>query len=1398
MEDNELVNAAKWIYSRLERNKDIGSRLAGHTRRKEYIDGIATFLHYVHNVHLDIILIQTNHFHTFKSEKKFLFEERELWILYDLDQERMKFDLKKKELLNELDEMISDTVMEEEINLQLITLQKICSTAVFDEDLGDVRTQLKYFQRNKLDEQTLKKYKLNLIVEAEKYGLLELIKSFGHDPVTSSYPPDNIDVPNEGPEKVIEKYIENVEKGKYSKPKELLSLFTQCYSILWSYNINLRKALRSSYQTRACVSTEPTERGKTGIETISPLYKVKYIWYKPLEEFRKEDFLLMLEGENSGLLRININVPLEHDIEKFKKALDGTNMELPKYEKAEFITSFSDTFTMTLLTYQSPWNSFFKETCQDMLFKHLFPIFKREIKTLLIEQAKYRLEKEITNRFTKRITRPPLSLPTLNDYEMDKESDRYYNVEEVYPNVDRKYDYGCYIMGVSYETKRSNDVLTCVMINPEGNYLDSIKLEDIMRRERKNNKDIDFKLRGRINEDVRRLGIFIERYKPHAFALAASSLSARRVEKKLMDVVDTIEHSALRRNMTIKRLKEVIFVPDHVAKIFQNSKKIKEQYSDLNPDVLLSLGIARHALNPLLSFCSIGNDATDLLSLKLHTLQDNLSRNRLCIILRRCLSEIVCKEGVDINWCITEPFFSPALSFVSGLGPRKAHYILSKLRTSNSKIFKRTDLLSLRDLMDKVIHRNCSSFLIVQQCNIVESARAQKRDYPNEKDLYGDLLSGSQLHMLDLTRIPSRYYDVVSLYCNSKIPENVRETFTSFDINQDVLQYIFDHSQDIFPTDVEHWMKSTIEDENTDENIKLGLTPIYEDSELCFNLCKLISNELKDPFKTTLNMFQRPSTSEVFEWVMGENEDKRLESTLSTMRVDRLIDPSTKEMMTYEHKFKENNIKIPTFRDANGKTLKKLPYRAARGFLENGLYCNLNRDKVFKIELEEMDNVNLICEKFITDRGVIPGRKITCSIIQVNRERFSVDVSILKEDIEKVELTFDRYFFDISSKKVIETSDVVKYTKLNLSHPDFKNVGRGEAINYLKNKRAQDFPLLFRLKRNGGYNNLAMTMKLADGVYYDLTIKDEDSMDQIKAKRRLSVIDGVNNKGNTSLMLFSDLEHLKTMYIMNLKRFLKAFTNNSKFIKATTPETIIQELRRRNKDFPNRIGTCYAFCNNGANFCILNPENSQYSDQLQLIPIRITNQGYSVDNEVLANDKNEIYGSSTRLYNQIKDALKNKNLDLDKLNQQPFGNQDTFSTIQNPNEMNDNFGWNDNATNLYENPYDNVAPIEQDNWGESNDWIGTTATTDGWDQANEWGNVAPENNTEPEFKSAPGIEAVDEWKQDNNNEWNDNTNEWNDNTNEWNDNNEPEIENNNAQNVEEVDAWNDDDDAGWN
>jgi transcription elongation factor SPT6 len=123
-------------------------------------------------------------------------------------------------------------------------------------------------------------------------------------------------------------------------------------------------------------------------------------------------------------------------------------------------------------------------------------------------------------------------------------------------------------------------------------------------------------------------------------------------------------------------------------------------------------------------------------------------------------------SGVDINRCASNVQFSGTLQFVSGLGPRKAQAIISKIMRKGGKLSSRQDLI-LDQMCSGKIFINCASFIRIKERHFddkvkvmytfdpLDDTRIHPEDYDIARKMAADALDVDDT-MLDEDN-PSQY-----------------------------------------------------------------------------------------------------------------------------------------------------------------------------------------------------------------------------------------------------------------------------------------------------------------------------------------------------------------------------------------------------------------------------------------------------------------------------------------------------------------------------------------------------------------------------------------------------------------------------------------------------------------
>lgn len=91
-------------------------------------------------------------------------------------------------------------------------------------------------------------------------------------------------------------------------PSELFSEASSLYALCLSFDPYIVELARNDFYESAVITSNPTERGVREIDSAHSLFGLHRLRNKPIDDVREEDFLLLEQGANDGLITYDINV----------------------------------------------------------------------------------------------------------------------------------------------------------------------------------------------------------------------------------------------------------------------------------------------------------------------------------------------------------------------------------------------------------------------------------------------------------------------------------------------------------------------------------------------------------------------------------------------------------------------------------------------------------------------------------------------------------------------------------------------------------------------------------------------------------------------------------------------------------------------------------------------------------------------------------------------------------------------------------------------------------------------------------------------------------------------------------------------------------------------------------
>jgi len=164
----------------------------------------------------------------------------------------------------------------------------------------------------------------------------------------------------------------------------------------------------------------------------------------------------------------------------------------------------------------------------------------------------------------------------------------------------------------------------------------------------------------------------------------------------------------------------VDIVDDNVAQLFGRSVRGKKEFPDSAVNLKIAVATARWAKDPLAELAytwSTASDAgvfgTEMLFLNIHPLQRLLPKPLLLRQFERVLCHATAEIGVDLNGACSYDHMHGMLSFVPGLGPRKANNLKQDVARIGGVVSSRKTLLGRR-LFGPIVYNNSVAFLRIR------------------------------------------------------------------------------------------------------------------------------------------------------------------------------------------------------------------------------------------------------------------------------------------------------------------------------------------------------------------------------------------------------------------------------------------------------------------------------------------------------------------------------------------------------------------------------------------------------------------------------------------------------------------------------------------------------------
>ncbi|CEM39901.1 unnamed protein product [Vitrella brassicaformis CCMP3155] len=557
---------------------------------------------------------------------------------------------------------------------------------------------------------------------------------------------------------------------------------------MWPSNMTQRRdgrAARYNSQDMAVIrmEMEPWERVHFGIEWDRDFY------------WDRETFLRVNRAEKSGLLEVAIHLnPLDPDTFRELRGQDALDAEQKEKDEPKDDTDKDtdrdkdkakgkgrpsyDRWALSRLVErltrgylvdekedeggEDPFNGVRRQIVNRLLDKELFPLFRKEVRELLLKRSQDWVIKLAQRSLRWRLDLQGVRKATDLRYFDMPEEDIPDDSEEFSEDELELYRKGVYrSVGVVTEDVRNGTMTHFVAVDPFGEHLDHLTMSFLLDRR----LDYNSHIRRRREKELETLTAFFAKNRPDVVAIGAWGRRTFDVEQEVGAVIHSLcnpdsttvvlswlEKTIEQGVVSSGRRPVMTYVGVDVARIYAKSDKVAKELKSMPPAVLEALSIARYVQDPTSEILNLwgDHDVNPLLHLKLHPLQNMIPREKLEDALLQPIMSIVNKVGVDINLVRDHAHLQGTLRFVCGLGPRKASDILHKLIQDGHTVRSRNEFARTVEVDDKgYVWTNCKAFIRVDAPSVTERRDLEDEDDEEErKDVPDDVLDHTRIFVM--------------------------------------------------------------------------------------------------------------------------------------------------------------------------------------------------------------------------------------------------------------------------------------------------------------------------------------------------------------------------------------------------------------------------------------------------------------------------------------------------------------------------------------------------------------------------------------------------------------------------------------------------------------------------
>lgn len=340
---------------------------------------------------------------------------------------------------------------------------------------------------------------------------------------------------------------------------------------------------------------------------------------------------------------------------------------------------------------------------------------------------------------------------------------------------------------------------------------------------------------------------------------------------------------------------------------------------------------------------------------------------------------------------------------------------------------------------------------------------------------------------------------------------------------------------------------------------------------------------------------------------------------LTEMEVFTMLTQETKETL-------HNGVVVPV-------NVRRVGDRFLSGQLSSGIDANVSLANMFDPG-DEAPHPSTVFNFGQTVQGVI---------LDISYSKFSAEISTAPSTIKEAQETKrrtqkkDAKHWNVEAeeaerRKMALKKEAEQRTTRIINHPLFKPFNSRQAEEYLATMSNGDVVIR---PSSRGYDHIAVTWKVADGIFQHLDVLEMDKPNDFSIGNILQV-------GTTK---YSDLDELVVMHVQSMARKVDQMVNHEKFLKMTRPE-VEDWLRTYTKSNPRR--SVYAFCYDHKRpgyFSLMYQTGA--STPVQTLAVKVVPGGYTL--------LNHSYPGVNELVNGFKTMMKTQMSELSRQRGPPGG-----------------------------------------------------------------------------------------------------------------------------------------------